>query len=66
MPVFFEGKDRRLGVSLVAPTDSRSLGLFDANHPAPLGQKSSTYIRIAVSMVVVGVCSLAKFVHGEH
>ncbi len=66
MPVFFEGEDRRLGISLVASIGGRCHSLLDANHPAPLGQKSSTYIRIAVSMAVIGVCSLAKFVHGEY
>jgi len=47
MPVFFEGEDRRLGISLAASTDSRRHSLPDANHPTSLGQKSSTYIRIA-------------------
>jgi len=66
MPVFFEGEDQRLGISLAASTDNRCQSLRDANHPAPLGQRSSTYIRIAVSVAVIGVCSLAKFVHGEY
>lgn len=47
MPVFFEGEDRRVGISLVACTNSRFHNLRDANNPAPLGHKSSTYIRIA-------------------
>ncbi|KAI9453212.1 hypothetical protein BJY52DRAFT_1123778 [Lactarius psammicola] len=47
MPVFFEGEDHRVGVSLIASADSRCHSLRDANHPVPLGQKSSTYIRIA-------------------
>ena len=55
MPIFFEGEDRRVGISLVASTDSRFHGLRDANHTAPLGDKSSTYIRIAVSMAVISV-----------
>jgi len=46
MPVFFEGEGRSLGISLVASTNGRSHDLRDANHPAPLGHKSSTYIRI--------------------
>jgi hypothetical protein len=66
MPVFFEGEDRRVGISLVACTNSRFHNLRDANNPAPLGHKSSTYIRIAVSMTVIDVCSIAKFVHGEY
>ncbi|KAH9008421.1 hypothetical protein EDB83DRAFT_2587247 [Lactarius deliciosus] len=47
MPIFFEGEDRRLGISLTASTGGRRHSLRDANHLAPLGQKSSTYIRIA-------------------
>ncbi|KAF8269724.1 hypothetical protein EI94DRAFT_1724552 [Lactarius quietus] len=47
MPVFFEGEDRRVGVSLLSSIDSRCYSLRDANIPAPLGHKSSTYIRIA-------------------
>jgi hypothetical protein len=66
MPVFFEGEDRKLGISLAASTGSRRHRLLDPNHPAPLGQKSSTYIRIAVSMAVIGVRSLAKFIHREY
>ena len=54
MPVFFEGEDKRAGISLAASTDKRR-HLLEANHPTPLGQKSSTYIRIAVSMAVIGV-----------
>jgi hypothetical protein len=55
MPVFFEGEDRRVGISLMESTDSRFHGLRDANHTAPLGDKSSTYIRIAVSIAVTTV-----------
>ena len=54
MPVFFEGEDKRAGISLAASTDKRR-HLREVNHPTPLGQKSSTYIRIAVSMAVIGV-----------
>jgi hypothetical protein len=66
MPVFFEGEGRSLGISLVASTNGRCHDLRDANHPAPLGQKSSTYIRIEVSKAVIGVCSLAKYARGEY
>jgi hypothetical protein len=55
MPVFFEGEDRMIGISLVASTNSRFHNLRDANNPAPLGHKASTYIRIAVSMTVFRV-----------
>ncbi|KAH9029685.1 hypothetical protein EDB85DRAFT_1965508 [Lactarius pseudohatsudake] len=45
MPIFFEGEDRRLGISqaLAASTraDSRCHIPRDANHLAPLAQKSS-------------------------
>ena len=61
MPVFFEGEGRSPGISLVASTDGRCHDLRDANDPAPLGQRWSTYIRIVVSKAVIGVCSLAKF-----
>ncbi|KAI9440139.1 hypothetical protein H4582DRAFT_2056753 [Lactarius indigo] len=37
MPIFFESE---------ASTSSQCHDLRDANHPAPLGQRSSTYIRI--------------------
>ncbi|KAH9055024.1 hypothetical protein EDB87DRAFT_1795435 [Lactarius vividus] len=47
MPIFFEGEDQRLGISLTVSTGGRCHSLRNANHPAPLGQKSSTYIRIA-------------------
>ncbi|KAH9057846.1 hypothetical protein EDB87DRAFT_974719 [Lactarius vividus] len=45
MPIFFES-DRRLGISLAASTSGRCYDLREANHPAPLGHKASTYIRI--------------------
>lgn len=45
MPIFFEGEGR-LGISLVEATNGRCHGLRDANNFAPLGPKSSTYIRI--------------------
>ncbi|KAH8996710.1 hypothetical protein EDB92DRAFT_1814086 [Lactarius akahatsu] len=46
MPVFFEGKGGDLGIPLAASTNGRCHNLRDASYPAPLGQKSSTYIRI--------------------
>ncbi|KAI9465888.1 hypothetical protein BJY52DRAFT_1220601 [Lactarius psammicola] len=46
MPVFFEGEGGNLGISLATSTDGRCYGLRDASHPALLGQRSSTYIRI--------------------
>lgn len=66
MPIFFEREDRRVGISLAAATHGRFYNLRDANNPAPLGHKASTYIRIAVSMTMIDVCSTAKLVHGEY
>ena len=66
MPIFFEGEDRKVGISLAALSTSRFYHLRDANNPAPLNHKASTYIRIAVSMTMIGVCSTAKFIHGEY
>lgn len=47
MPVFFEGRDRGLGLSLEASVNSRRHVLRDANDPAPLGPRTTTHIRIA-------------------
>jgi len=46
MPVFFEGEDRALGVSLGASVDGQCNVLRHANDPAPLSQKTTTHIRI--------------------
>ncbi|KAH9178388.1 hypothetical protein EDB89DRAFT_1171294 [Lactarius sanguifluus] len=46
MPVFFSSEGWTLGISLAASATGRCHDIRDANHPAPLGQKSSTYIRI--------------------
>ncbi|KAH9006409.1 hypothetical protein EDB86DRAFT_2873861 [Lactarius hatsudake] len=46
MPVFFECEGGDLGIPLAASTNGRYHKLRDASYPAPLGQKSSTYIRI--------------------
>ena len=53
MPVFFEEKDGGLGLSLGTCRtciDGRCRVLRDPTVPAPLGQKSTTHIRIVVSM----------------
>jgi hypothetical protein len=65
VPIFFEGEGR-LGISLVEAANGRCHGLRGANHSASLGPKSSTYIRIVVSKAMIGVCSLANLVRGEH
>jgi len=46
MPIFFEDKDGGLGISLGACIDGRCRFLRDPTSPAPLGQKSTTHIRI--------------------
>ena len=53
MPVFFEDRDRGLGLPLEASIDGRRHVLRDANDPAPLGQKTTIHIRIVVSMALV-------------
>ena len=51
MPIFFEGKDGRLGLSLEDSAAGRCHGLRNAQQFAPLGQKSTTHIRIGVSII---------------
>ncbi|KAH9046189.1 hypothetical protein EDB84DRAFT_1265376 [Lactarius hengduanensis] len=46
MPIFFENKDGGLGLSLEASIDRRCHVLRHAIHPAPLGQRTTTHIRI--------------------
>ncbi|KAF8269740.1 hypothetical protein EI94DRAFT_1573312, partial [Lactarius quietus] len=46
IPVFFENKDGGLGVSLGASSGGQWHALRDENDPAPLGQKTTTHIRI--------------------
>lgn len=50
MPVFFEDKDRALGFSLRESIEGQRNVLRHANDPAPLGHKTTTQIRIIVSM----------------
>ena len=57
MPIFFEDEDGGLGLSVGAFTDGRSHVLRNANDPAPLGQKTTTHIRIVVSMASVELLS---------
>ncbi|KAH9067846.1 hypothetical protein EDB87DRAFT_1573392 [Lactarius vividus] len=49
----FEGEGGDLGIPLAASTNSRSHNLQDASYLAPLGQNSSTYIRIVVSNAMI-------------
>ena len=68
MPVFFEDKDGGLGVSLRALIDGQSHVLRDANVPAPLGEKTTTLLRIVVSTILVGLWSLTEreSIHHQH
>jgi len=51
MPVFFEDRNGRLGLELGVSIDDRChAALRDADEPAPLGHKTTTHIRIVVSM----------------
>ena len=50
MPVFFERRDRALGFSLGESIEGQRNVLRHANGHAPLGQKTTTHIRIIVSM----------------
>ena len=50
-PIFFEGLDGMLGLSLEASATGRCHGLRGAQDFAPLGQKSITFIRIVVCVL---------------
>ncbi|KAH9173763.1 hypothetical protein EDB89DRAFT_1849715, partial [Lactarius sanguifluus] len=50
-PIFFEGVDGRLGLPLEAAAAGRCHDLRNAQEFAPLGGKSTTHIRIAVSVI---------------
>ena len=52
MPIFFEGTDGRLGISLEASAVGQCYSLRDASQPAQLGGKTSANLRIAVSLLV--------------
>jgi len=60
LPIFFEGVDGRLGLSLEATALGRCHNLHNAQQFAPLGQNSTTHIRIVVSVVSRGVISVAR------
>ena len=60
MPVFFEDKYQALGVSLQASVEGQYHALRHANNLAPLGHKTTTHIRIIVSIPFVGF-PLAEF-----
>ena len=68
MPIFFEDKGGGLGVSLRALIDGQCHVLRDANVPAPLGEKTTTHLRIVVSTALVGLWSLTEreSIHHQH
>src|SRR6266702_7049834 len=51
MPIFFEGTDGRLGISLEASAAGQCHGLRDASYPAQLGERTTTNLRIVVRIV---------------
>jgi hypothetical protein len=55
MPIFFEGSDGRLGISLEASAAGQCYALREASHPAQLGEKTTTNIRITVSVVLISL-----------
>jgi hypothetical protein len=62
IPVFFEDKDGRVGISLGACIDGQCRVLLrDPTGRAPLGQRSTTHIRIIVSMALCSLWSLFHF-----
>jgi hypothetical protein len=49
MPIFFQHTDGRLGLPLDVAISGRCYTLLNAQHSAPLGPPTTTYIRILVS-----------------
>ena len=49
MPIFFEGPDGKLGISLEAAASGRCDGLINAQELARVGQRSMLNVRILVS-----------------
>jgi hypothetical protein len=66
IPVFFEDKDGRVGISLGECTDGQCRVLRDPTSRAPLGQRSTTHIRIIVSMALCSLWSLSAFEFVHH
>jgi hypothetical protein len=67
IPVFFEDKDGRVGISLGACIDGQCRVLLrDPTGRAPLGQRSTTHVRIVVSMAFCSLWSLSEFEFGHH
>ena len=58
MPIFFQHMDGRLGLPLDAAISGRCNSLLNAQHFAPLGPQTTTYIRILVSGIYSAVVNL--------
>ena len=58
MPIFFEGKDGRLGISLEAATAGQCHGLLNVQTHAPFGHMATTHIRIGVRVVALSVIGI--------
>ena len=64
MPIFFEDANGRLGITLEAAATGRCHGLLNAQCFAPLGNKTTTHIRIVVSDIFYnGVLRWTEPVH---
>ena len=55
MPIFFQHTDGRLGLPLDVAISGRCHTLLNAQHSAPLGPQTTTYIRILVSDIYSAV-----------
>jgi hypothetical protein len=55
LPIFFQCTDGRLGLSLESAAAGRCHSLTNAQSLAPLGKKSTTHVRIAVSAILGAV-----------
>ena len=55
MPIFFQHTDGRLGIPLDVAISGRCHSLLNAQHVAPVGPPTTTYIRILVSDIYSAV-----------
>ena len=53
MPIFLVHGDRKIGLQLVQAAAGHCTGLLDGHAPAPVGDSSTTFIRIMVSVFEV-------------
>jgi hypothetical protein len=67
MPIFFEDKDGKVGISLGACIDGQCRVLLrDPTGRAPLGKRTTTHIRIVVSMAFCSLWSLSEIEFVRH